>query len=48
MSELASKTKQDRAQLGVLFCVGVLPEFYAQPAARFQRLMAGFFRAFDR
>jgi hypothetical protein len=32
----------------VLSCIGVLPEFYAQPAASFERLTAGFFRAFDR
>ena len=35
-------------QMRVLFCVGVLPDFYARPAADFDRLMEPFFRAFDR
>jgi hypothetical protein len=48
MSELASEASRDDARLRVLFCFGGLPEFYAQPAARFERLMAGFFLAFDR
>jgi hypothetical protein len=37
-----------RRELRVLFCIGVLPEFYSQPAARFDALMEPFFRAFDR
>jgi hypothetical protein len=48
MSELASNDNRDTAELRVLFCIGVLPDFYAQPAARFERLMEPFVRAFDR
>src|SRR3954469_5850642 len=38
----------DAAELRALFCIGVLPDFYSQPAACFDRLMAPFFTAFDR
>jgi hypothetical protein len=31
MSELVSNTNRDSPELRVLFCVGVLPDFYAQP-----------------
>ena len=48
MRELVSNTNRDSPELRVLFCVGVLPDFYAQPAARFERLMEPFFQAFDR
>ncbi|HEX4733035.1 MAG TPA: hypothetical protein VH247_01375 [Thermoleophilaceae bacterium] len=40
--------RPDAQELRVLFCIGVLPDFYSQPAARFDRLMTPFFHAFDR
>ena len=33
--------------LRVLFCIGVLPDFYAQPAAAFDRLLEPFAAAFN-
>lgn len=35
------------ADLRVLFCIGVLPDFYAQPTAEFDRLLQPFAEAFD-
>lgn len=35
-------------ELRVLFCIGVLPDFYSEPAARFEALLEPFFLAFDR
>jgi hypothetical protein len=35
------------SELRVLFCIGVLPDFYAQPAADFHRLLEPFGTAFN-
>lgn len=37
----------EAGQLRVLFCIGVLPDFYAQPAADLHRLLAPFGVAFN-
>jgi hypothetical protein len=43
----ASHTADAPGDLRVLFCIGVLPDFYAQPAAEFDRLLEPFGTAFN-
>jgi hypothetical protein len=43
----APQTAAASGDLRVLFCIGVLPEFYAQPAAEFDRLLEPFGTAFN-